>query len=160
MRVCACAPQVLRGMLHEYTACRGSFAHATPERWLAAALSNSTAPGCSPPAHAQLGGAMSMDSARDSTALDGRPRWRQLIMPFVLVRGSAHEPDAWLTCAQNYILPYGVPNASANPCEGDASERALHRMHAALLACVRQVYPGERIDGGFHKQHVVGSLRG
>jgi hypothetical protein len=132
----AFAPLVMRRMLLAYTQCDGRFAHETPERWLHATLTDATR--SAPPSTCTL---------------------RQLIFPLALVRRSAHEPDAWLFCAQNYILPYALRNKSATPCGGDASERALRKMHEALLACVRRVYPEEVIDSGFHKGHVVNALR-
>ena len=61
-------------------------------------------------------------------------------------------------CAQNYIVPYA--NVTSNPCTGDTSERTLRKMHAALLACARWVYPDESIESTYHKVHVVLSLRG
>ena len=144
------ADAVMRGMLRGYTGCAGSFAHETPERWLTATLLHAA-------------GQAAWEAPPCATTSGVRPRGtlqlRQLIFPLALVRANAHEPDAWMLCAQNYIVPYALANASATPCHGDASDRALRRMHAALLACVRMTYPDEAIDGGYHKAHVMLALR-
>ena len=136
------ATLVLRGMLSQYTSCDGRFIHETPERWLHAAMSSATTSDCA------------------AAAARGRTKRGQLVFPFSLVRRNAHEPDAWMGCAQNYIVPYGLANKSANPCEGDHSESALKKMHASLLKCIRWAYPEEVIEPTYHKAHVVLALRG
>ena len=64
---------------------------------------------------------------RSSCAARSRTKRGQLVFPFSLVRRNAHEPDTWMGCAQGYIVPYGLANKSANPCEGDHSESALKK---------------------------------
>lgn len=151
------APPVMHEMIASYTRCDGVFAHETPERWLTSALLNA--------AGRTSWESLPCTSRAAAVGRDGTPPFtprlhvRQLIFPFALVRASAHEPDAWMLCAQNYIVPYALANASASPCAGDHSDRALRRMHAALLACVRAAYPEETIDGGFHKAHMVLAMR-
>lgn len=137
----AIAPIVMRGMLQAYTSCEGRFLHETPERWLQAALANATR------------GVWSPCSGHGSA-----PTWSQLVFPLVLVRRSAREPDAWLFCAQNAIVPYALGNASTNPCR-QRSEQLLRRLQSALVDCARSAYPGEAIDSSYHRAHVLLTLR-